>query len=230
MNGSIRGSSPSPRTSSVTEEPRARQAVAISTPTTPPPTTTRRPGTALALVASRLVQGLASASPGTGGTTARLPVHTATAWRAVSTRSPSTTTRRGPANAAVAADQVDTGRVQPADLSVVLPVGGELVAVGEHRGHVQGHVRGVLEAGDPARLGAGGDRAQQGLAGHARPVGAFAADQFALHEHRAQPCGMRPVGDVLTGRPGSQHDDVIRLISGFGRFGRCHRLSLPGWA
>ncbi len=56
---------PSPRTSSVTREPRACQAVAISTATTPPPTTIEAAGArALALVASRLVQGAHLGEPG----------------------------------------------------------------------------------------------------------------------------------------------------------------------
>ncbi len=101
--GSIRASRPSsPRTSSVTREPRACQAVAISTATTPPPTTMSRPGALLALVASRLVQGRTSASPGRSGRAAPLPVHRATACRAVSVRRvPSgavTSTVRGPAS------------------------------------------------------------------------------------------------------------------------------------
>lgn len=99
-NGSMRLSRPFPRTRRVTCEPRACQAVAISVATTPPPTTTRRPGAALALVASRLVQGLTSSSPGRSGSTARVPVQTATACRAVSTfRTPSgpvTVTVRSP--------------------------------------------------------------------------------------------------------------------------------------
>lgn len=100
-NGSIRASRPpSPRTSIVTREPRACQAVAISTATTPPPTTIRRPGAVLALVASRLVQGPTSASPGSGGRAAALPVQTATACRAVRVRRlpsvPVTSTVRAP--------------------------------------------------------------------------------------------------------------------------------------
>ncbi len=82
-NGSILGSSRSPRTSIVTWAPSPCHAVAISTPTTPPPTTTSRPGTSLALVASRLVHGRTVSTPGKEGTTALLPVHTATACRAV---------------------------------------------------------------------------------------------------------------------------------------------------
>ncbi len=83
--GSIRGSSPEPRTRTVTCEPRACQAVAISAATTEPPTISSRPGACWAEVASRLVHGRAPASPGTSGTMARVPVATTTACRAAST-------------------------------------------------------------------------------------------------------------------------------------------------
>ena len=85
--GSSGGSRRSLSSISVTCEPSARQAVAISQPTTPPPTTSSRPGTSLALVASRGVHGSISRSPSTGGTAASEPVQTATACRAVSRRS-----------------------------------------------------------------------------------------------------------------------------------------------
>ncbi len=98
--GSIRGSRPLPRTSMVTSEPRACQTVAISVATTPPPTTISRPGTLRELVASRLVHGRTSSMPGSSGRDARLPVQTATAYRAVRTCSappgPVTVTVRGP--------------------------------------------------------------------------------------------------------------------------------------
>ena len=47
--------------------------MAISTPTTPPPSTSSEPGIGSAVVASRLVHGWASASPGIGGTAAAVP-------------------------------------------------------------------------------------------------------------------------------------------------------------
>ena len=84
-------SSSRPVETSVTSEQRADQAVAISQPTTPPPTITRRPGTACALVASRLVHGLTPAS--TAGTAAVVPVAITTACRARSTVLPTWTRR-----------------------------------------------------------------------------------------------------------------------------------------
>ncbi len=83
--GSILGSSREPRTRTVTCDPRACQAVAISQATTEPPTMISRPGACRADVASRLVQGRAPAMPGRSGTTARVPVATTTACRADST-------------------------------------------------------------------------------------------------------------------------------------------------
>lgn len=101
-NGSTRGSRRDPRTSCTTSLPRARQAVAISQATTPPPTTASRGGTRSEEVASRLVHGRTSSRPGRPGRAARVPVHTATAWRAVRTRRPPsgvcTATRFGPSS------------------------------------------------------------------------------------------------------------------------------------
>ena len=97
------GTAPSnrePRWKIVTCDPSDAKTMAISHATTPPPTMARRGGTLDALVASRLVHGRASASPGTRGTAARLPVHTETAAVARSSidapLSLSTTTRRSP--------------------------------------------------------------------------------------------------------------------------------------
>ena len=72
--GSADGSSRGPRTSSTTSEPSRRQACASSQPTTPPPSTPSRRGTACADVASRLVHVRTESRPGIGGRTGRLPV------------------------------------------------------------------------------------------------------------------------------------------------------------
>ncbi len=100
--GSIRGSRPERRASSVTSEPKPRHAVAISTATPPPPTTANRAGTELLSVALRFVHGRASAIPGRSGSAAVLPMQIATACRAVSTTVWSsglaTATRRGPSS------------------------------------------------------------------------------------------------------------------------------------
>src|SRR5581483_3102196 len=103
-NGSIRASSRGPRTSMVTSAPSARQAVAISQATTPPPRIASRPGTISELVASRLVHTSGSASPGTAGMAAALPVATTTACLAASVTvlpsGPVTSTFRSPASRA----------------------------------------------------------------------------------------------------------------------------------
>jgi hypothetical protein len=100
-NGSMPWRIPSPRTSRVTRVPKLAYAVAISHPTTPPPRMARLAGAAVALVASRLVQGAMPASPGMSGTIGSLPVLIATAWRAVSSEDvpsgASTRTVRSPA-------------------------------------------------------------------------------------------------------------------------------------
>jgi len=86
----------------VTEEPTPCQALAISTPTPPPPTMASRAGTVLESVACRLVQGRASARPASSGSAVRLPVQITTACRAVRATVPpagvATATRRWPSS------------------------------------------------------------------------------------------------------------------------------------
>ena len=96
-NGSSRPSSLGSGSISVTSLPSERNACASSHPTTPPPSTSSRAGTSCVIVASRLVQGSALSSPGTGGRLAVLPVATMTARRASSRSSP-TRTRRSPSS------------------------------------------------------------------------------------------------------------------------------------
>lgn len=103
----------------------------------------------------------------------------------------------GPGQARVTAVEARPDALQPAGLAVVLPMGGLVVAVGEDLGGVQRAVDQVAQAGYAARVGTGDRRAQQGLAGHARPVRALAADQFALHDRSGQAGRTGAVGDVL---------------------------------
>ena len=49
---------------------------------------------------------------------------------------------------------------------------------------------------------------QEGLRGHARPVGAFAADELVLHEHHVEASGPRPIRDVLADGARADDDDV----------------------
>ena len=96
-NGSVRPSSRGPRTTRVTDEPRAAIQTAASQATTPPPTTTSRSGTSTTPVASRDSQGRTSAY--SSGTCAALPVAITTARRARRRRVPEedvTSTVRSP--------------------------------------------------------------------------------------------------------------------------------------
>ena len=118
----------------VTALPKSANAVAISTPTTPPPRTASRAGTCWADVASRLVQGGRSASPSTGGTTAADPVATTTACRAVTCTgpsSPSTVSERSPVNRACPRSSVIPVPSTHVDLRAVVPLVGHLVATRE---------------------------------------------------------------------------------------------------
>ncbi|MGX1248276.1 thioredoxin [Streptomyces ambofaciens] len=110
----------------------------------------------------------------------------------------------------LSAVQVDANALDPLDLAVVLPVRGELVAAGEDGLRVEGVLDLLGEAGQAAGVRAGDDRAQQGLAGHARPVGALAADQFALHDRGGEPGRAGAVGDVLSDGARADHHDVVR--------------------
>ena len=86
-NGSSRAISRSAPSSTTTFSlPRRLNACAISTPAAPPPSTSSRRGTSLALVTARLSNGPASRRPGTGGITGMLPVASTIAWAARSRR------------------------------------------------------------------------------------------------------------------------------------------------
>ncbi len=113
----------------------------------------------------------------------------------------------------VAAHQVDPGGREPVDLAVVLPVRGEVVAPGQHRRGVQRSGDRLAGARQPARLRERDGRPQQRLAGHAGPVRALAADQFALHQRHGQTGRPGPVREVLPGGAAAEHEDVVlRLV------------------
>ncbi len=204
---SVRSSRPPPRTSRVTSLPSARQAVAISTATTPPPTTASRPGTSCAEVASRLVHTRAPASPGRSGRAARVPVHTATACRAVRVRRPppgvSTVTRRSPSSR-----PCPRTRSIPAEAShSTCPR--RASARRTRPGAPAPPPRPAAPRRPPGCPPPAGRRRAQRLARHARPVRALAAHQFALHQGHAQPPGARPVRQVLPGRSAPDHHQVV---------------------
>jgi hypothetical protein len=91
--------------SRTTSAPKRRNAWASSTPTAPPPSTSRRRGTDVIAVASRLVQTPSSSRrPGTGGTIGSEPVATTTCSAVCLT--PSTSTTPVPASRALARSSV----------------------------------------------------------------------------------------------------------------------------
>ncbi len=87
---------------------------------------------------------------------------------------------------------------------------GELVAAGEDGRGVERFLDRSGEAGEAAGVRAGDHRAQEGLAGHAGPVGALAADQFALDDRGGQSGRAGAVGDVLPDGARADHNDVVR--------------------
>ncbi len=112
--------------------PRRFHACAISTPTTPPPSTSSRAGTSCALVTARLSHGCTSPRPSIGGITADEPVASTTAFVASSSRTvPSDCVDVDAALAdqtPVAAHQHTARTVEPLHLAVVVPVGGDVVS------------------------------------------------------------------------------------------------------
>ena len=139
---------------SATSPPRRRTACAISTPTGPPPSTSRRRGTAFMPVTSRLVQTPSSSRrPGIGGTIGSAPFASTTCsavWR-----TPSTSTTPGPGEPAGAAQQVDAVVRQPALLAGVGVVGDHEVAPGQRGLDVDlGARRRLARARAPPRPGA----------------------------------------------------------------------------
>ncbi len=132
-----------------------------------------------------------------------------------------------PGQAAVAAQDPDTDRVQPVELAVVLPVADDLVPVGEDRRRGQGAADRLAQSGERAGVGAGDPGAEERLAGHAGPVRALAADQLALDDRRTQTGRPHPVGDVLADRSRAQYHHVVDLLV-FHRM--CHDPSLRAGA
>ena len=189
--GSIRGSSPDPRASRVTEEPNPCQAVAISTPTPPAPTTASRAGTLLLSVAWRLVHGRASAMPGKSGSAGRLPVQMTTACRAVSAAS--SPLERGDHDAPwavqppVAAYQGRSDPRHPVGLAGVVPIADVAVTASENAFRVDRTGGRLARAVDVADFGECNDGTQQRFTGHTCPIGTFASDEFALDDATLRP-------------------------------------------
>ena len=109
---------------------------------------------------------------------------------------------------AVAADELDSGVLDPLDLAVILPVGREVVAAFQDSGCVQSAGDGLCGAGHGLGAVQGGAGAQQRLGGHAGPVGTLAAHQFGLDQHRGQPALHDAVRHVFAHGAGADHNDI----------------------
>jgi hypothetical protein len=107
-----------------------------------------------------------------------------------------------------AAHERHVALVEPRELARIVEVMDHLVAAGQRGGRVElaaGRLRGARDAPCLGERLAG---PQERLGGHARPVGALAADQLALDEGDVQPALAQAPGGDLAGRPGAHHDDV----------------------
>ncbi len=98
-------------------------------------------------------------------------------------------------------DEVDPRALEPRHLAVVVPVVRDAVAACEHGGDIDAAGDRLARPVDVSRRAQGGAGAQQRLRGHTGPVGAFAADELALHDHRREPALHGAVGDVLAHGP-----------------------------
>ena len=134
-----------------------------------------------------------------------------------------------PGQAAGAADEPDALAFQPAELALVPPAGGHVVALGEGGGGVQPAGDRLRGARRPARRGERVARPDECLGRDAPPVRALPADQFALHDGHPQARVGQPAGRVLAGRPGPDHQHVVCVrheVIPPPRHDRCRRLLL----
>jgi hypothetical protein len=111
--------------------------------------------------------------------------------------------------------------LEPRHLAGVIKVVNDLVTPGENRRHVELAGHRLCRPGDPPclieRLGG----SQQRLGGHARVVGALAADQLCLDNRHRLARVTEATRENLAGRPGSDHDHVIGPVAL-----NAHQLSL----
>ena len=107
-----------------------------------------------------------------------------------------------------AADERHAALVEPRQLRAVVEVVDHFVAPLERRLHVQLPRDGLARARDPPRLVERLGRPQQGLRGHARVVGAFAADEVLLDERDLEPAFAESAGACLARRTRADHDGV----------------------
>ena len=185
-----------------------RTACAISTPTGPPPSTSRRRGTSVRPVASRFVQMPSSSRrPGTGGITASEPV-AITTWSA-ECGSSSDLHAAGAGQPGGAAQHLDPLRLEVLRLGAVLVARHHEVAPSERALGVDAAAHGLARARRLARRLERLARAQQRLRRDAGPVVALAADQLALDDRHAQAAVGQVPRAVLARRARSDHDRVV---------------------
>ena len=208
-NGSSRGRMRWPPSSRTTSLPSVAHAWASSTPTGPPPSTSRRPGASFAVVAARFVHGRASASPSIGGRRGVRPgrqhdralghqhvVADAHAALALEARP-----RRGHRDAAI---------LQPRDHHRVVEVVDDLVAARERDAGGELAGRRLRRARHAARLVERLRRAQERLGRHAGVERALAADRGA--PRRSRPAGRPRRAFPRTPRPRALHRRRPRRI------------------
>jgi hypothetical protein len=100
----------------------------------------------------------------------------------------------------------------PIGLTGVVPVAHVAVAAPEHASGVDRTAHRLARSVDVVGIGYRDDRTQQRLAGHAAPVGTFAADQLTFHHRDTEAPGAGALGGVLSDRPGTQHHDVVTIF------------------
>ncbi len=208
--GASLGSRRSSPSAIATEAPSRERAWPSSTPTGPPPRTTRRCGISVSEVASRLVQtSSSSSSPSIGGIMGSDPV--AMISRSVSSSFPSISTSPGPLIRASPRRSSTPLSVELFRLMGVVPVGDLEVPPGQRLLHVDRPGDRLAGARRLPRLREDLTRPQQRLRGDAGPVAALAGDQLALADGDLHSAGHQVLRAHLAGDPGADHDCVVAL-------------------
>ena len=219
----------------VTAAPRPRRPRHLE-PTTPPPSTSSRRGAASALVASRLVHGRASRRPGAGGTVAGAGGHHDGVPGGQRPGAPSGAgDLDGPlaAEPPVPADEGDAGAApatppgrRPARAPAKESRRANTAAGSSSPVSLPGQPAGPPAA--PPGAAAPCSACRPSTSTRRRPARARRAPRTARPG--------RPVGDVLPGRAGADHDDVVRVspVSSFAarprRMAEMRKKMAPGMA
>lgn len=116
--------------------------------------------------------------------------------------------RRWPRGPGAIADQLDPAALQPRDLTGVVEVANDPVALAQDRSHVELAGDGLGRAGNPAGLGERLGRTQQRLREHASIERALATDEVRLDDHHLVALDGRPARQHLASRSGPDHDHV----------------------